>query len=359
MLTLTPMAAAAIAIVCGAWLAVALWATLRGLSLSAKARHRLRESARASALLGSQNGVSAVVGRDGALDADDRLAGLLGLERPPARLDDLSNGESGLAEEDRIRLSEEAVRAASTAAPFALALRARGASRVLRVRGSPAPAPYEQGSVLLWFSDETESEEAMEALRARADRLAVALDALSGLIEAAPFPMWHRGPDLRLAMVNSAYVEAVEAENAAAVVEGGIELVDESDASAQAAAVHEQGEPLARTAPATIAGERRMMRVVEVPIGEAGVAGYAIDVEDREQARADLARFVNAQRDMLDRLSAGVAQFGRDRSLIFFNQPFARHFALNADFLADRPEFNRVLDEMREAGQLPEVRDYP
>ena len=45
---------------------------------------------------------------------------------------------------------------------------------------------------------------------------------------------------------------------------------------------------------------------------------------------------------MLDRLSAGVAQFGRDRSLIFFNQPFARLFALPAEFLADRPEFDRV-----------------
>jgi len=62
---------------------------------------------------------------------------------------------------------------------------------------------------------------------------------------------------------------------------------------------------------------------------------------------------------MLDRLSAGVAQFGRDRSLIFFNQPFARLFSLTADFLADRPEFDRVIDAMREAGNLPEVRDFP
>ncbi|HST35415.1 MAG TPA: ATP-binding protein, partial [Allosphingosinicella sp.] len=90
-----------------------------------------------------------------------------------------------------------------------------------------------------------------------------------------------------------------------------------------------------------------------------GVAGYAIDVEDQEQAHADLARFVRAQRDMLDRLSAGVAQFGRDRGLIFFNQPFARLFSLTADFLADRPEFDRVIDAMREAGNLPEVRDFP
>ncbi|HYC66146.1 MAG TPA: PAS-domain containing protein, partial [Reyranellaceae bacterium] len=109
----------------------------------------------------------------------------------------------------------------------------------------------------------------------------------------------------------------------------------------------------------TVAGERRTMRVVEVPLGAAGVAGYAIDVEEGEQARAELARFVRAQRDMLDRLSAGVAQFGRDRGLIFFNQPFARLFSLTADFLADRPEFDRVIDAMREAGNLPEVRDFP
>jgi signal transduction histidine kinase len=185
---------------------------------------------------------------------------------------------------------------------------------------------------------------------------------LSGLIEAAPFPIWHRGPDLALAMVNSAYVEAVEAEGALAVIRAGIELVDEGEgrnAIEQAAEVREKGEALARTVPATIAGERRMMRVVEVPLGRDGVAGFAIDVEDREQARADLARFVRAQRDMLDRLSAGVAQFGRDRSLIFFNQPFARLFSLQADWLADRPEFDRVLDRMREGGNLPEVRDFP
>src|SRR3712207_1604628 len=129
--------------------------------------------------------------------------------------------------------------------------------------------------------------------------------------------MWHRGPDLRLALVNSAYVNAVEADDAMAVIKAGIELVDESDGRsslAHAASVRDKGEPLARTVPATIAGERRRMRVVEMPLGERGVAGYAIDVEDREQAHAELRRFIRAQRDMLDRLSAGVAQFGRERA---------------------------------------------
>lgn len=359
MLTLSPTAVALVALTCGAWLVIAVWATIRGLGLSRRAAGRLGDAERAAGLLNAHVAVPAVLRGGGWLEADERLAGLLGLDQAPTRMSDLCGGGCGLPAEEGAALAELAERSASTGGGFAMAVRALGSTRVLEVRGSPAPPPFEPGAVLLWFTDVTDGEGEMAALREQVRRLTAALDALSGLIEAAPFPMWHRGPDLRLAMVNSAYVDAVEAESAAAVVEAGIELVDDSDAPAQAAAVHEQREPQARTVPATIAGERRMMRVVEVPLGEAGVAGYAIDVEDREQARADLARFVRAQRDMLDRLSAGVAQFGRDRALIFFNQPFARIFALKAEFLADRPEFNHILDGMREAGNLPEVRDYP
>jgi signal transduction histidine kinase len=353
MLTLSPTAAALIALVCGAWLAVAVWATLRGLSRSRAAVAQSGAAGAGQMLIEASPALALVVDSSGRLDGPPRLAAMLGLARLPERLDALEGAEWE-------PLRRETQRAMAAAAGFAFSLRPPGTARVLHVRGGPAPAGWRDGAALLWFVDLTETEEASAALQARVDRLAGALDALSGLIEAAPFPMWHRGPDLRLVMVNSAYVAAVEAESAEAVVRDSIELVDEGEAAAvQAALAREAGGPHVRTVPATVAGERRTLQLVEMPLGDSGVAGYAIDVEDREQARADLARFVRAQRDMLDRLSAGVAQFGRDRSLIFTNQPFARLFGLRPEFLADRPEFNRLLDAMREAGQLPEVRDYP
>ncbi|HYG48881.1 MAG TPA: PAS-domain containing protein [Allosphingosinicella sp.] len=358
MVSLSPNSLAAAALVLGAWLALAVWATLRGLGRGRAAAARLDATRHHEALLAASPALPLIVRRDGSLDEAERVALALGLDRVPQRLAELGQA---LTEEDAETLLAHVAAAAAAAGGFTLALRPAGSARVYRVRGGPAPPSYAAGTVLLWFSDATESEEEVAALRERSEKLAGALDALSGLIEAAPFPIWHRGPDLRLAMVNSAYVDAVEAEDGRAVVEGGIELVDEGEAGAlaEAAAVRQSGQPNARNVPATIGGERRMMRVVEVPLGEAGVAGYAIDVEDREQARSELARFVHAQRDMLDRLSAGVAQFARDRSLIFSNQPFARLFALRPDLLADRPEFNRLLDAMRETGHLPEVRDYP
>jgi signal transduction histidine kinase len=344
----------------GLWLALAAFATGRAFR-RVRAVHSIEsEAAMLRGLLEASPMIPLLIENGGYFQADERLKTWLEIDSPTP----VQGGFASLVSLDAkasAALDGNVIRAASTGESFAQSLRVNSSSRILQVSGGPAPPAFRQGTVLLWFTDATETEEQMDGLRGEVGRLSTALDALTGLLEAAPFPMWHRGPDLRLALVNSAYVRAVEADSAIAVIKSGIELVDESEgrnALSQAAAVLQKGEPLSRTLPATIAGERRTMQVVEVPLGE-GVAGYAIDVEDREQVHAELSRFVAAQRDMLDRLSAGVAQFSRDRSLIFFNQPFCRLFSLAGDFLADEPEFDRVIEAMRESGNLPEVRDFP
>ena len=302
-----------------------------------------------------------IVYRDGHVEGSDRLAAKLGFDLLPERWKDIL--QSGVFAADQVAELEKMIAEASAAgASGSMTLRAGETHSIFRVECAPAANALARGAALLWFVDVTETEQQRAELEQRLERRSAALQALSGLIELAPFPIWHRGPDLTLAMVNSAYVAAVEAEDAATVVRDGIELVEEADGFSPllaSAGVRDRQEPASRTVPITMAGERRMMHVAEVPLAGGGVAGYAIDVEDQEQARAELARFVRAQHDMLDRLSAGVAQFGRDRSLSFFNQPFARLFSLSADFLADRPEFDRVIDAMRVEGKLPEVRDFP
>ena len=347
-------------LVTGLWLVLAAAATADAVRRARAARKLEGGAAALTAIVRSSPSIPLIMDPSQGFEPEQRLKALLHLSDDHPHLRRFADVEA-LAPEESGELDGNVARARSTGEAFDQRIRVGDSSRILNVRGGPAPAEFREGSVLLWFTDATESEEQMEGWRGEVSRLSIGLDALTALIEAAPFPMWHRGPDLRLALVNSAYVRAVEADSAIAVIKSGIELVDEGegrDALSQAASVLQKGETLSRTVPATIAGERRTMQVVEVPLGQ-GVAGYAIDVEDREQARADLSRFVRAQRDMLDRLSAGVAQFGRDKSLIFVNQPFARLFSFTADFLADEPEFDRVLDRMRESGNLPEVRDFP
>src|SRR3546814_10395299 len=81
------------------------------------------------------------------------------------------------------------------------------------------------GGVILWIFDATESQFEIAALSEEKDRLAQALESLAGVIEAAPMPMWHRNPDLRLSLVKSAYVHSVDAKDAAEVISNGMELV--------------------------------------------------------------------------------------------------------------------------------------
>jgi signal transduction histidine kinase len=356
-----PLLLVLVALIAGAWLAAAVWATRRAWLAAKAAEMLVGESERLAALLESGPALALIVAADGSIAGSQRLAAALGLAALPSRWMGLFGEGAPFAAAEAAGLGRHVADAAAGGA-FSLTLRPEGSARTFRVDGGPAPAGCGDRAVALWFIDVTEAEEAAALLAARLERRSAALDALSGLLEAAPFPMWHRGPDLRLAMVNGAYVRAVEGEDAADVIRAGIELIDDVDGlgpEAAAARVRDEQQAAYRTVPATVSGERRMMQVVEVPLGPNGVAGYAVDVEDQEQARVDLNRFVRAQRDMLDRLSAGVAQFGRDRSLIFFNQPFARLFSLTPDFLADRPEFDRLIDAMREAGNLPEVRDFP
>jgi signal transduction histidine kinase len=272
-----------------------------------------------------------------------------------------------LTEEDGAALAKDIAAAQRAGKGFSRSISVTGSARTMLIRGAPAgPQLGSPGSVILWMFDATESQSQIAALEDERQQLRDALDALSGLIEAAPMPMWYRGPDLRLGLVNSAYVKAVEGSDAATVIAEGVELIETADGvtpMAAAAQAMEGKTPLARIVPATIGGERRAMRVVDVPIGPAGVAGFAIDMHELEEARVEHKRFAEAQRDMLDRLSAGVAQFGSDRALIFANQPFLSLFSLEPDQVGagpdGAPEFDRVLDRMREAGRLPEHRDFP
>jgi signal transduction histidine kinase len=355
--------AALLAAVAGIWLALAVAATLVGVRRAVTAGAALREARAVSNLLAGAPAVPMLVYPDDSVDADPRIATWLGLDAVPTALRELDGDGRGIDAAALEALAADIAATRSTAQPIHRTIGLADGSRTFGVRGEPYSVDNaDRGAVLLWVLDVSERQREVARLSDQGARMARALDGLSALIEAAPFPMWHRGPDLNLALVNGAYVRAIEAENAEQVVERGLELIEiqgSPGGRAGAAAARDRGAIFTRTAPAIISGERRVMRVTDVPIGEAGVAGYAVDVQELEEARADLSLFMRAQRDMLDRLSAGVAQFGSDHNLVFYNRHFVRLFALEPEWLADRPEFDRVLERMREAQRVPESRDFP
>jgi signal transduction histidine kinase len=347
---------------------VALWVAVAA-ALSFVAVMRIR---RAQALLGAARdwrslldaapARPAVIHPDGRIEVDRLLLRDLGIAEEPYSLVGLTGGESGFVAEDIERLGEALASAALTGKPLSRQLNVAGSNRVMEVRASAAPPPAPAGTQLLWFFDISQTERERRALDTRLDQTEQALDALTHLIESAPFPMWYRGPDLSLGLVNSAFVAAVSARDAAEVIARGSELIDATggeSAEAGARKAIELGRSYVRVQPATIGEERRMLRLVDVPLPAGGVAGFAIDIQDLENARTELNQHLASQRELADRMTAGAIVFDADRVLDFYNQPFAIMARLPADFLDERPEFDRVLDKMREMNRLPEVRDFP
>ncbi|MFL6724672.1 MAG: ATP-binding protein [Sphingomicrobium sp.] len=299
---------------------------------------------------------------DGRVDADAKLIQELGLPSAPQKLADLAGDEWGIDREDLDGFAAILADVRLGGGQPRHQLRLAGRDRVIEVRAALAPPPARPGTVLVWLFDISDADADRQRLARRLQQTEGALDALTHLIESAPFPMWYRGPDLGLGLVNAAFVAAVEGRDAAEVIEQGAELIDATGAESAAAGARkalELGKPYSRMQPATIGQERRMLRIVDVPLATGAVAGFAIDIQDLEDARIELAHHQESQRELADRMTAGAIQFDGERQLAFFNRPFAIMAQLEPEWLAERPEFDRVLERMRENGRLPEVRDFP
>ncbi|MGB7408677.1 MAG: PAS-domain containing protein [Pontixanthobacter sp.] len=342
------------------WLMVVAAAKMRSAAGSRKAARRMAR------MIDEAPAIPLIVRTDGRIEGSERLAAWLGLDHLPAYLSELDgsdNTDRGLSAEQLVELTENVRRTQKTAAPFRMALTPPGSQRSLAVRGLLAdPQVSPGGSALVWVFDFSESESELSRLREEAARAKGDFGALVGIIEAAPMPMWFRGPDTKLQLVNRAYVDAIAAESADIAVKNGIELIEPVDglsAAQIAGQAFERRQPIERVVATTIDGQRRAMRVSDLPLGKEGIAGYAVDIEQMEEQGRQFRAFRDVQRAILDQLSIGVGQFDGSRKLAFANQPFRRIFALQAGFGTQNLEFERFLSGARDAGKTPEVRDFP
>ncbi|MFZ9395858.1 MAG: PAS-domain containing protein [Erythrobacter sp.] len=360
---LSPLVLVLIGLVLAAWTVAAALLMLRASQRSRRFEALRRSLARVNGMLEEAPAIPMLVRADGRIEAHDRLALWLGLDKMPEYLSELAGGEGfGLSQSQLDQLAEAVRRTQKTAAPFRLSTSMAGSRRSLAFRGTLAdPRIAPGGAALVWIFDFTESEGELARLRKDAAQAQGDFTALVGLIEAAPIPMWFRGRDARLRLVNRAYVDAVGAERADEVVAKQIELLEPDKGTSPgeiAMAAAQQGQASERTVPATIHGARRLLRVSDLPVGEEGIAGYAIDIEEVEQQARELRAFRQAQRAMLDQLSVGVAQFDVTQKLVFANRPFLRQFDLPFGIVADAVPFERFLSDLRDKRRTPEVRDF-
>jgi len=215
------------------------------------------------------------------------------------------------------------------------------------------------GRALLRLRETTEERRSLIESRATVDEARRALGVLSGLLDAIPHPIWHRGREGALSFVNAAYVGAVEADSREAVLAAGLELLDRAardqigrqDVPARSLAAR----PLRLSA--VVAGGRRILDVTEGPV-EGGRVGIAVDVSELESVRADLQRQMEANVRTLDQLPTAVAIFDAGQRLLFHNAAYQTLWNLDLAFLESRPLDGEILDRLRAVRMLPEQADF-
>src|SRR5437763_616343 len=181
-------------------------------------------------------------------------------------------------------------------------------------------------------------------------------DAMRTLVAALPSPIWVRDETGKLVFANAAYARAVDAKNGADAVERGIELFDRA-AREEFLRAHETATAYAGRVPAIVAGSRRTYDVLSVP-ARRGSAGIGIDATEADLMRGEIQRMIDAHRRTLDQLPTGVASFGSNQRLMFYNAAYRSLWDLDAAFLDQGPTDSAVLDRLRAARKLPEEADF-
>jgi signal transduction histidine kinase/membrane protein implicated in regulation of membrane protease activity len=365
------IAAAVIAI----WLVIAVWALVRAAQDRKDKQSAEGWGLRLRSLLDSTPQAYLVVEPNGHVHSSDQLRRWLGLSGSISSLQDLApqvgtNEEdrgSGLSGPDFDLLMADVAALKTAGQAFTRLLHTEAAEQILQVQGrllsgdALQAATSQQPAICLWFADVTRTQGQSEQLSAERRQLASALDATSGLIELAPFPVWQRDSTLAIRQVNRAYVQAVEAKHPGDVIEQQIELIANPGPlppRAAAARARELKAVQTRTETVVIGGMQRRLRIYDVPIEGVGIGGFALDVSDVDEARGELQRFASAQRDMLDSLSTPVMFFDVEQRMTFSNAALARLFDLDPTWLGERPSHGDVLDRLRDLRRIPEQVDF-
>ncbi len=250
-------------------------------------------------------------------------------------------------------LARALARLRSEGMPFSLKIAAPGGACV-EIDGRTAGP-----RAVLWIVDYGVKGVEEGAARGRIEeaRELVARDptAFLDMLAQAPFLAFRLSASGKLEWANGAYLAALGAKSLEQAI--GRNLMLDSLTAEQARRAIETASRVQEVRAAIVAGERRTLRIDLFPVG-GGVGGMAFDVTDAEATREALARSVKAHDQTLDALAEGVAIFGPDRKLAFFNRAFAALWGLDTTFLAQRPTHAALLDALKEKRKLPAHANY-
>jgi PAS domain-containing protein len=181
------------------------------------------------------------------------------------------------------------------------------------------------------------------------------VQSLQFVLDALPVPVWFRDGMGKLTFCNASYAKALDLPKDKIIAQNRLFWGYNSTSLKQ-----ELSEPLNYQVKKYLIfeGERRFMEFHETADATIGTAGYSVDLTDLKKAVSELERHTASYREVLENLSAGVAIYGSDRRVKFFNQAYSRMFDMDENWLYSGPTLGEVLDDLRLRRILPEHVDY-
>ncbi len=197
----------------------------------------------------------------------------------------------------------------------------------------------------------------------------------TALLESLPFPLWRRDAAQQLIWVNAAYA-AWSGHAVAEILSSQIELVPPASAAAGKATGGKsvtgrklalkavlKGDAQHERAFGVVAGQRRLLEISELPTpqpeGEGlGTLGYALDMTVTQELQDELQRHIGAHHEVLENLATPITIYGADQRLEFYNRAYIRLWDHSEEFLAGKPNFGEILEDLRARRRAPEQVDF-
>lgn len=355
-MTITLLLISAVAICLGGWAITAgqLWRQLRRLRRAQAQGQRRLQSARARAryraqILAQSPGAHTTWDRAGSSTTPKRhtaLHNVLGI--PPQCPTSKERVAACFIKKDHDRLLQALTQTRTRLHKTRLHLRHQD-HRLLYA----AVVQEADGSTVLWLWDASDAQDEYQ-------RCTQELAGWQRFYHNLPMPLWRRDRQGRLISSNARYCQAVSFPEDK-VAQQQIELIGRAyaaDAREMAARARAQGQVQQISRHAVIQGQRRLFDLYEIPFAHGGTLGIGIDRAQLEEVQAQLARHQSSFRDVLERLSSGIAIFDRTLTLRFHNSAYRLLWDLSEDELSSTPKLGELLDLLRARRRLPEQADF-
>lgn len=294
----------------------------------------------------------------GAHAASPRFAEALGI----AAVQRLEDVETALAPSDAAALHGSFRHLQETGQPFLLTVHRADGERVFQLAGGRADGNDGERFDLLWLRDTTPAAADMARVGEARRRAEEQCQRLSLALDAVPVPVWLRGADLSIVWCNRAFARLLDADPRA-VVEQGLELPGGALAQPPrdlAVRVRNGGRTEAESRYLVVEGDRRLFRLIEMPLERPDLQlGYGLDVTGEQEIADELERHVSAHAEVLEQLGSAIAIFGADTRLRFYNRAYAQLWGLDEVWLDSEPTYGELLEDMRARRKLTEQVDFP